>query len=76
MRFGWGDGDPHETTKICLPNIRPWDMAHLPSYERMMIQLFPPQPWKKRATHANKPFNREMAGLWCSEYVDWAFSKT
>ena len=32
MRFGWGDGDPHETTKICLPNIRPWDMAHLPSY--------------------------------------------
>ena len=32
MRFGWGEEDPHETTKICLPNIRPWDMAHLPSY--------------------------------------------
>ena len=32
MRFGWGDGDPHQTTKICLPNIRPWNMAHLPSY--------------------------------------------
>ena len=27
MRFGWGDGEIHESNKLCLPKIRPFSRA-------------------------------------------------